>query len=121
MRQATTIAVLVFVALLGCSQILAQQEAVVIPRQKAKELAGVVLAPNGDPIDNVLVEECSPDWATVLRSTRTDSRGRFRFSADKRQKSHHLRFNRSGFNWVELEVRLDKHGPMIMVKMPFGT
>ena len=42
--------------------------------QLAKSLSAVVEDPAGSPLSNVLVQEFSPDWKTVLRTSATDKR-----------------------------------------------
>lgn len=46
--------------------------------QLAKSLSAVVQDPVGSPLTSVLVQEFSPDWKTVLRTSATDDHGRFR-------------------------------------------
>ncbi len=56
----------------------------------------------------VTVELCSPDWKTVLASTKTDDNGYF--SLEKSSgKLFHLRFSSPGVNPLQVKVRLSKH------------
>lgn len=56
----------------------------------------------------VTVELCSPDWKTVLASTKTDDNGYFSF--DKRPgKLFHLRLSSPGVNPLQVKVHLSKH------------
>jgi hypothetical protein len=101
----------------------AQMETVEIPQpQMATAVAGVINDPSGAPLSGVTVEDCSPNWKTVLRSTETDDKGRFHFSRKSKQTVYYLKFSRAGFNWVELKLELKKGSPAaITVKMPLGT
>lgn len=49
--------------------------------QSAKLVGGIVTDPSGAVVPDVIVEERSQDWGTVLRSTETDENGRFEFPA----------------------------------------
>lgn len=56
----------------------------------------------------VTVELCSPDWKTVLASTKADDNGYF--SLEKPTgKLFHLRFSSPGMNPLQVKVRLSKH------------
>ena len=102
---------------------LAQMEVVEIDTpQFAKSVAGVVNDPSGAALPGVTVEERSEDWKTVLRSTETDDKGRFRFSSNRNQPIYYLQFSRSGFNWLRIKLQLDKRAKSaIVLKMPIGT
>jgi hypothetical protein len=76
----------------------------------SKAVAGVVIDPSGAEVDGVVVEERSSDWKTVLRSTTTDTKGRFHFSSKSKQTLYYLQFNRLGFDWLRITVRLRKDG-----------
>jgi len=47
--------------------------------QLAQVVGALVTDPSGTAVPDVVVQERSQDWGTVLRSTKTDERGRFRF------------------------------------------
>jgi hypothetical protein len=101
----------------------AQMEVVEIDApQFAKSVAGVVNDPSGAALPGVTVEERSEDWKTAIRSTETDSKGRFRFSSNRNQAIYSLQFSRSGFNWLRIKLRLDKNGKSaVVLRMPIGT
>ncbi len=113
---------LTFLFLFSLSAV-AQMEIVEIEKpQPAKSVAGIVSDPSGSALPGVTVEERSDDWKSVLRSTETDDKGRFHFSATAKKNLYHLQFGRSGFNWVRITLKLDKKvGSVIVVKMPLGT
>ena len=90
--------------------------------QPARSVAGIVRDPSGYALPGVTVNERSSDWKTVLRSTETDDKGRFRFSATPKKTLYQLQCGRSGFKWVQITLKLDKKaGPVITVKMPLDT
>jgi Carboxypeptidase regulatory-like domain len=101
----------------------AQMEIVEIEKpQPAKSVAGVVADPSGVPIAGVKVEERSADWKTVLRSTETDEKGRFSFSATPQKTLYQLQLGYPGFNWLRITLKLDKKaGTVIAVKMTIAT
>jgi Carboxypeptidase regulatory-like domain len=77
---------------------------------------------SGVALSGVTVEERSADWKTVLRSTETDAKGRFRFSANPNQVSYYLEFSRSGFNGLRIKLQLDNKAKSgVVLKMPIGT
>lgn len=60
--------------------------------QLVKSLSAVIQDPVGSPLTNVLVQEFSPDWKTVLRTSATDDHGRFSLGVSEfAQRSHRCR------------------------------
>lgn len=55
------------------------------------------------------VKDCTEGWVAVLRSTKTDSQGHFRFSRQPGKSDYYLRFDHASFNPLELRLKLDKH------------
>jgi len=89
--------------------------------QVAKTVAGVVNDPSGAALPDVTVEERSADWKTVLRSTKTDERGRFHFSRGAKT-VYYFEFSRSGFNWLRIKLEIQKKAKrLVTVTMPIGT
>src|SRR5712691_1510781 len=85
-----------------------EQKGVVVSRA----LAGHVdFQPTKLPAKGVTVELCSPDWQTVLASTKTDENGYFSMEKPKLGKLFYLRLSASGVNPYKLRVRVKKHGP----------
>lgn len=76
--------------------------------QPAQQVEGVVLDPSGAPISDLTVADCTANWAAVLRSTKTDSKGHFHFSRQSGKKLYYLRFDHPMFNPLELKLKLDK-------------
>ena len=55
------------------------------------------------------VTDRTEEWVAVLRSTKTDSKGHFRFSRHRGKSVYYLRFDHALFNPLELRLKLDKH------------
>jgi Carboxypeptidase regulatory-like domain len=90
----------------------AVRELVVIDElQPAQQVEGVVVDPSGAPIPDVTVTDRSEEWIAVLRFTKTDSRGHFRFSRQRGKSVYYLRFDHPLFNPLELRLKLDKRAP----------
>ena len=60
--------------------------------------------------EGITVELCSPDWQTVLASTKTDKNGYFSLRKPKLGDLFYLRLSASGVNPYQLRVRIKKHG-----------
>jgi hypothetical protein len=76
--------------------------------QPAQRVEGVVLDPSGAPIPDMTVTDRTDD---VLRSNKTDSKGRFRFFAQHGKTVYCLRFDHPMFNPLQIRLRLDKKAP----------
>jgi hypothetical protein len=77
----------------------------------AQLVEGTVLDPGGAPIPDMTVSDCTPQWAAVLRSTKTDSKGHFRLSRQHGKIVYYLRFDHRLFNPLGLRLTLDKNAP----------
>jgi hypothetical protein len=76
-----------------CTTAFAGYERVVISELKtSKSLAGVVTDTNGEALPDVLVREVSPDGKNTIRSTTTDSEGRWSLPPAGHI-THHLLFS----------------------------
>jgi hypothetical protein len=60
------------------------------------------------PADGITVELCSPDWHSVLASTKTDRNGYFSLDKPKSGELFYVRLSAPGVNPYQLRVRLDK-------------
>jgi len=90
--------------------------------QSAKLVGGIVTDPSGAVLPDVIVEERSQDWKTVLRSTGTDEKGRFDFPATQRKAVYYLQFSRSGFDPLRIKLRIDKKAKSpLVLKMVIAT
>jgi len=72
---------------------------------------GVVLDPSGAPIPDMTVTDRTEGGVAVLRSTKTDSKGHFRFSAQRGKGVHCLRFDHPWFNPLQVRLKLEKNAP----------
>jgi hypothetical protein len=65
--------------------------------------------PSGDPIPDMTVTDRSENGVDVLRTTKTDSKGHFRFPPQRGKTAYCLRFDHPWFNPLQLTLKLDKH------------
>jgi hypothetical protein len=79
--------------------------------QLAQRVEGVVLDPSGSPIPDMTVTDRTENGVAVLRSTKTDSRGRFHFRTQHGKTVYCLRFESPLWNPLQVTVKLDKHAP----------
>ena len=90
--------------------------------QLAKSLSAVVEDPAGSPLSNVLVQEFSPDWKTVLRTSATDDHGRFSLANVPSRKIYCLQLSTPGFDPLRLRVQVDrKRGANLKLKLTIAT
>jgi hypothetical protein len=106
-----------------CSSAFAQYQTVEIGKiQIAKSLAGTVVDPTDSAVPRVQVLEVSSDWQTVLRTTTTDSNGKWFLTPAPRQQVYYLRFIADGFNPLQVRVKLNrKKGRDLRFKLPVST
>lgn len=97
--------------LLGASASIKAQELVIRVEEPvhARNLSGVVIAFDNEPVFQATVELMSSDWKRVIKSTVTDHRGSFRFKSARRG-TYFLRIWGRGFQQVEFEVKVDRSG-----------
>jgi 5-hydroxyisourate hydrolase-like protein (transthyretin family) len=87
--------------------------------RNAAELSGVVLDQVGAPISEVRVSEMSGNWSTELRSTATDSQGRWSFTPTETGKTYEIQLRKLGFHAVRIRVKVTKHhAKPLIVEMP---
>jgi len=90
--------------------------------QLVKSLSAVVQDPSGSPLTNVLVQEFSPDWKTVLRTSATDNHGRFTLASVQDRKIHCLQLSTPGFDPLRLRVQVDRgRGVNLKLKLTIAT
>jgi hypothetical protein len=77
--------------------------------QPAQRVEGVVLDPSGAPIPDMTVTDRTEDGVAVLRSTKTDGKGHFRFSAKRGKSIYCLRFDHPLFNPLQVRLKVDKN------------
>jgi hypothetical protein len=75
----------------------------------SRSLTGNVLVRGTDePAGGATVEVCSPDWQTVLASTKTDEQGHFSLEQPAAGKLFYIRVSAPGMDIYELRVRINK-------------
>lgn len=79
--------------------------------QAAQRVEGIVLDPTGAPIADMTVTDRAEGCQVVLRSTKTDSKGHFRFSKQRGKTVYCLRFDHPLWNPLQMKLKLDKHAP----------
>jgi hypothetical protein len=90
--------------------------------QLAKSLSAVVQDPVGSPLTNVLVQEFSPDWKTVLRTSATDNHGRLSLATVQGRKIYCLQLSMPGFDPLRVRVQVDrKRGTSLKLKLTLAT
>jgi hypothetical protein len=76
----------------------------------SRALAGQVEVQGTDlPASGVTVEIRSPDWKTVLASTKTDEKGFFSLEKQATGKLFYIRISAPGMDIYQLRVRIEKH------------
>jgi hypothetical protein len=90
--------------------------------QPAQRVEGIVLDPSGTPIPDIVVTDRTENGVTVLRSTKTNSEGRFHFSRQLGKTAYCLRFDHPSWNPLQITLKLDKHAPQrgIIAKPQIG-
>jgi hypothetical protein len=76
--------------------------------QVVSGLSGELRDATGAPLPGATVKEVSPDWETVLQSTKTDGVGHFAMSPKSKTKIHYLVFTFPLCNQLRVRVRIDK-------------
>ena len=97
--------------ILLAGQVQAAEEIAVLRLQRAKCLCGIVTYVSGDPVPGAQVEEFSKDWkGTLLRSTETDSEGRFTLPPVKDRKVYYFQISlrKPGVNPLRVSVQLSR-------------
>jgi hypothetical protein len=90
--------------------------------QLVKSLSAVAQDPVGSPLPNALVQEFSPDWKTVLRTSATNDHGRFSLANVQGRKIYCLQLSTPGFDPLRLRVQVDrKRGANLKLKLTIAT
>jgi hypothetical protein len=90
--------------------------------QLAKSLSATIQDPTGSPMPKALVQEFSPDWKTVLRTSATGTDGKFSLPTVKGQKIYCLQISAPGFDPLRVRVQVDpKHGTRLKLKLEIAT
>jgi hypothetical protein len=59
------------------------------------------------PIPKALVQELSPDWKTVLRTSSTDAKGRFSLASARGRKIYFLQISAPGFDPLRVRIQVE--------------
>ena len=106
------LAILVLLSILSlAARVQAAEETVELRLQRAKCLCGIVTFVTGDPVPDAQVEELGQDWkGPQLRSTRTDSEGRFTFAPIKGRKIYYLQISsrQPGVNPLRVPIQISR-------------
>ena|SRR5271165_3791535 len=90
--------------------------------QLAKSPAATIQDPTGAPIPKALVQEFSADWKTELRSSSTDTDGRFWFTPVHGRKVYFIQISAPGFDPLRLRIHVDaKRGASLKIKLTVAT
>jgi len=109
MRQITI--VVIACAFFAASAHAVRELMIIEQPEPAQRVEGVVLDPTGAPITGMTVTDRSEGCQIVIRSTRTDRKGHFRFPKQQGRTIYCLRFDHPLWNPLEMRLKLDAHAP----------
>ena len=90
--------------------------------QSAKASSAVVQDRTDSPLSNVLVQECDPEWKTVLRTSATDNHGRFSLAPVQGRRIYCLQLSTPGFDRLRVRVQVDrKRGTDLKLRLEIAT
>ncbi len=90
--------------------------------QLAKSVGATIEDPNGLPVPKAVVQEFSADWKTVLRSSSTDTQGKFSFTPAPGRRVFFIQVSAPGFDPLRFRLQLDtKHGANLKLKLTVAT
>ena len=85
-----------------------------------KALSGVVRVPNGEGLEDALVERVDAEWKKRFDATLTDAKGRFDLTCLPDGK-YFLKVSKSGFSTLRVKVTLkEKTKSVIDLELPLG-
>jgi hypothetical protein len=89
----------------------------------SRTLAGhVYVLGTDEPANGVTVALYTPDWKTVLASTKTDDKGYFSLEKTATEKLFYVRVSAPGMDIYELRVRIEKHAaPELTIRLSVAT
>ena len=73
------------------------------------------------PAKGVTGEMCSPDWKTILASTKTDETGHFSLERPRTGKLFYVKLSAPGVNPNQLRVCLKKGAPELTIHLDIAT
>ncbi len=90
--------------------------------QFAKSVGATIEDPNGVPVPKAVVQEFSADWKTVLRSSSTDTQGKFSLTPAPGRRVFFIQVSAPGFDPLRFRLQLDtKHGVNLKLKLTVAT
>ena len=90
--------------------------------QLAKSVGATVQDSTGAPVSKAAVQEFSADWKTVLRSTSTDTHGRFSFAPAPGRTIYFIQIAAPGFDPLRFRIQVDtKRGASLKLKLTVAT
>jgi hypothetical protein len=90
--------------------------------QLAKSLGATVQDSTGVAVPKAAVQEFSAGWKTVLRSSSTDTHGRFSFAAAPNRTIYFIQISAPGFNPLRFRLQVDtKRGASLKLKLTAAT
>lgn len=90
--------------------------------QLAKSVGATIKDPTGAPVPNATVQEFSADWKTVLRSSSTDTHGKFSFTPGPKKATYFIQISAPGFDPLQFRLRVDaKRGANLTLKLTVAT
>ena len=110
----TGIAVLLYVTM----RVEGQSQILYLSPVQVKSVSGVLQDEEGTPLRDATVEEFTPNWKKVLRTTATNSDGEFLFTTVKARKIYWLQVSPTGFNPLRMQLKLDRErGKSLKLKL----
>jgi hypothetical protein len=86
--------------------------------QLANSVSATIQDPAGAPVPNAVVQEFNADWKTVLRSSSTDTHGKFSFTPAPGRKIYFVQISAPGFDPLRFRLRVDtKRGASLKLKL----
>jgi Carboxypeptidase regulatory-like domain len=90
--------------------------------QIAKSVSATVTGPGDSPLPGAKVEEMSPDWKQVLRSTQADDAGRFTLAPVNGRRIYYLQISYPNFNPLRVRVSLStRKGKELRLQLEVAT
>jgi hypothetical protein len=90
--------------------------------QLAKSLGATIQDSTAAPVPKAEVQEFSADWKTVLRSSSTDTHGRFSFAPVPDRTIYFIQISALGFNPLRFRLQIDtKRGASLKFKLAVAT
>jgi hypothetical protein len=108
--RVSVVSVVAFLLTFAVQLGVAAEQIVELRLQKVASIEGVIVYPNGEPVNRAQVVEFSPDWKAELRRTETDSAGHFKLNPVKGRKTYYLQITalEAGVNPLRVPVQISR-------------